>query len=62
MAALVALIESGVTPKKLQERMGHATLAMTMDLFGHLWTDPVGDEAHENATERLITGLHPFSI
>lgn len=49
-------IESGVTPKKLQERMGHATLAMTMDLYGHLWTDPVGDEAQANATERLITG------
>jgi integrase len=24
-------IESGVTPKKLQGRMGHSTLAMTMD-------------------------------
>lgn len=47
-------IESGVTPKKLQERMGHATLAMTMDLYGHLWTDPEGDEAQANATERLI--------
>jgi hypothetical protein len=27
---------------------------MTMDLYGHLWTDPEGDEAQANATERLI--------
>jgi integrase len=48
-------IESGVTPKKLQQLMGHATLAMTMDLYGHLWTDPVGDQALADAGERVMT-------
>jgi len=48
-------IESGVTPKKMQQLMGHATLAMTMDLYGHLWSDPVGDQALADASERLMT-------
>jgi integrase len=48
-------IESGVTPKRLQKLMGHATLAMTMDLYGHLWTDAEGDQAMAEASERVIT-------
>lgn len=48
-------IENGVTPKKLQELMGHATLAMTMDLYGDLWQDAEGDVAIAEAAERLIT-------
>lgn len=48
-------IENGVTPKRLQGLMGHATLAMTMDLYGDLWEDAEGDVAIAEATERLIT-------
>ena len=48
-------IESGVTPKRLQALMGHATLAMTMDLYGHLWSDPDGDQALAEAAERAIS-------
>jgi len=48
-------IENGVTPKRLQGLMGHATLAMTMDLYGDLWQDAEGDVAIAEATERLIT-------
>jgi integrase len=48
-------IESGVTPKRLQALMGHATLAMTMDLYGHLWSDPDGDQALVEAAERVIS-------
>lgn len=47
-------IENGVTPKRLQGLMGHATLAMTMDLYGDLWQDAEGDVAIAEATERLI--------
>ena len=39
----------------MQQFMGRATLATTMDLYGHLWTDPEGDEAQANTAERLIT-------
>lgn len=48
-------IANGVTPKRLQQMMGHATLAMTMDLYGHLWTDPVGAAAMAEAGERFIS-------
>lgn len=50
-------IENGVTPKRLQTMLGHASLAMTMDLYGHLWTDPAGDQLMAEAGERTITSL-----
>lgn len=37
-------IEQGVQPKRLQALMGHSTLQMTMDRYGHLWPDEAGDE------------------
>lgn len=40
--------------KKVQELVGHATLQMTMDLYGHLWTDEDEDAAIAQASERLI--------
>lgn len=47
-------IENKVTPKRLQKLLGHAALAMTMDLYGHLWTDAEGDQALAAAAERTI--------
>jgi integrase len=45
----------GLTPKIVQERMGHATLAMTMDVYGHLF--PRGDDFEAlDAGERLLLG------
>lgn len=43
----------GLSPKAVQERLGHASIAMTMDVYGHLF--PVEDE-HElmAAAERLL--------
>lgn len=49
-------IEQGVKPKRLQKLMGHASLQMTMDLYGHLWADPDGDQAIARGTEELIFG------
>ena len=40
--------------KKVQELVGHARLQMTMDLYGHLWTDEDEDAAIAQASERLI--------
>jgi integrase len=35
----------GLPPKVVQERLGHSTIAMTMDTYGHLF--PRGDERDE---------------
>ena len=34
-----ALIAAGLHPKVIQERLGHATIAETMDTYGHLFPD-----------------------
>ena len=47
-------IAQGLQPKKVQGLLGHATLQMTMDLYGHLWTDPDEDDALASASEALI--------
>jgi integrase len=41
--------------KVVQERLGHSTVGMTMDTYGHLF--PRGDDAAElAAAERLLLG------
>jgi len=37
------MITAGTQPKRLQELLGHSTLAMTMDTYGHLFP-PTEDE------------------
>jgi len=37
------MIDAGTPPKRLQELLGHASLQMTMDLYGHLFP-PTSDE------------------
>lgn len=45
----------GLAPKVVQERMGHASIVMTMDRYGHLF--PRGDAASEvDAAERALLG------
>ena len=51
-----ALIASGVDLKRLQVEMGHATLAMTVDTYGHLFTERPEDgklRADKYATDYL---------
>ena len=43
------------SPKKIQELVGHATLKVTMDTYGHLWRDEDEDDAIAQASERLIS-------
>src|SRR4051812_32061642 len=46
----------GLTLKELQERLGHATLAMTADVYGHLM--PAQDDAGRLAkAERSMFGV-----
>lgn len=43
----------GLPPKTVQHRLGHSTLAMTMDTYAHLF--PAGDDAEELArAEKLL--------
>ena len=47
-------IERGVTPKRLQKLIGHSTLKMTLDTYGHLWPDDTAERAHASAIERAL--------
>jgi len=47
-------IEQGVTPKRLQKLMGHATLKLTLDTYGHLWPDDAADRARAKAVETAL--------
>ncbi|MBT0948463.1 tyrosine-type recombinase/integrase, partial [Streptococcus lutetiensis] len=33
------LLNAGISYKELQQRLGHSTLAMTMDTYSHLFDD-----------------------
>ena len=45
----------GLPPKVVQEQLGHASIVMTMDTYGHLF--PRGDDASElAAAERTLLG------
>ena len=43
------LIADGANPKEVMVEMGHSSIAMTYDLYGHLFTD---DAAHTRRAER----------
>lgn len=47
-------IVQGVTPKRLQKLMGHSTLKLTMDTYGHLWPDDAADQARASAVEKVL--------
>jgi integrase len=47
-------IEQGITPKRLQKLIGHASLKMTLDTYGHLWPDHDADRERAKAVEKLI--------
>lgn len=47
-------IERGVAPKQLQMMMGHSSIKMTMDTYGHLWKDDEADQALAIAIERQL--------
>jgi integrase len=47
-------IEQGVTPKRLQKLMGHSTLKLTLDTYGHLWPDESADRARARAVEKAL--------
>ncbi len=42
-AAASLFIEQGWPPKKIQTLLGHSTIMMTFDVYGHLFNDPSKD-------------------
>jgi integrase len=44
-------LRAGVNPKIVQERIGHASVAITLDLYTHL------DREQHDAAARAVTGL-----
>jgi integrase len=47
-------IEQGVSPKRLQKLIGHTTLKMTLDTYGHLFPDEDADRQRARGVERMI--------
>jgi integrase len=42
-AAVSLWIEQGANPLQVQKWAGHSKVQFTLDVYGHLWSDPVGD-------------------
>ena len=51
------LIDDGANPKEVQVEMGHATITVTYDLYGHLFKDEAADKIRKARAERLATAL-----
>lgn len=51
------LIADGANPKEVQAEMGHSTIAVTYDLYGHLFKDDAADKLRRERTERLAHSL-----
>jgi integrase len=57
--AAALAIAAGAHPKALQERLGHASIAMTLDRYGHLF--PSLGQAVADELDRLGRGVTPTS-
>jgi integrase len=54
-AAASLFIEQGFTPKKVQAMLGHSSIQMTYDRYGHLFPSPDSDqEAMRQLQARLV--------
>lgn len=50
------MIERGVAPKRLQGMLGHSSLVMTMDTYGHLFENLESDQALMAAADTALIG------
>lgn len=48
------LIDQGFAPKQVQERMGHSSIQVTMDIYGHLFRDKENEQAQATMIEKAI--------
>ena len=51
------LIADGANPKDIQTEMGHASIGITYDLYGHLFQDDEADKRRSERAERLAGTL-----
>lgn len=54
-AASLFIAHLGWTPKRVQQVMGHSSITMTFDRYGHLFADPEGDKEAMKRLEAAIT-------
>lgn len=55
-AAASLFIEQGFTPKRVQALMGHSTIQMTFDTYGHLFPAPADDQAAMRQLQARLVG------
>lgn len=48
----------GLPPKVVQERMGHSSITMTMDVYGHLFPATDDSDALAAAEQRLLSAAN----
>ena len=51
------LIADGANPNEVQAEMGHSTITVTYDLYGHLFKDDAADKLRRDRAERLAEAL-----
>lgn len=51
-----SIIEQGFTPKHVQEIVGHGSITMTYDTYGHLFPSPEDDHAKMAAAVQAVMG------
>ena len=55
-AAASLFIEQGFTPKRVQALMGHSTIQMTFDVYGHIFKSPESDQKAMAALQARLIG------
>ncbi len=55
-AAASLMIEQGFTPKKIQTVMGHSSIQVTFDIYGHLFPTPDDDAKAMAQLEARLLG------
>ncbi len=55
-AAASMFIEQGMNPKRIQAVMGHSSIQVTYDVYGHLFTDDIADQEAMQAIENRLLG------
>jgi integrase len=55
-AAASLFIEQGFPPKRVQAILGHSSIVMTFDRYGHLWPSPEDDQAAMRQLQARVVG------
>jgi integrase len=55
-AAASLFIEQGFSPKRVQALLGHSSVQMTFDVYGHLFPAPADDKAAMAQLQARLVG------